>query len=184
MTDPSGRRFQPPDHSQIAFAAGDIHHSIMFAARICDHQLSDEVDIFYRFFILKGSLLKMKLPLKLILLVIGILSAVNLFTLDQAARDHNFAGSASRGAAAPSTETLFKQKCVKCHGADGSGDTSLGRIFGTPDFTDSGWWARHSNTAEHIQVITKGKKNMPAFGKKLTKAQITGLATYVQHFRQ
>ena len=123
----------------------------------------------------------MKLLLKLILVVIGVLSAVNLLTLDQAARDHTYAGSASAGAA-PSSETLFKQKCAKCHGDDGSG-TSMGRIFGTPDFTDSGWWAKHSSRAELIQVITKGKKNMPAFGKKLTKAQIAGLATYVQHFK-
>ena len=123
----------------------------------------------------------MKALLKLILLVIGVLSAVNLLTLDQAARAHISAGSASAGAA--TSEALFKQKCAKCHGADGSGDTSMGRIFGAPDFTDSGWWAKHSNTAEHIQVITKGKKNMPAFGKKLTKAQIAGLATYVQHFK-
>jgi cytochrome c6 len=124
----------------------------------------------------------MKLLLKLILVVIGVVSAVNLLTLDQAAHDHAFAGAASAGGA-PSTETLFKQKCTKCHGADGSGDTSLGRIFGTPDFTDSGWWAKHSNTAEYTQVITKGKKNMPAFGKKLTKAQIANLATYIQRFK-
>jgi mono/diheme cytochrome c family protein len=124
----------------------------------------------------------MKLPLKLILVVIGILSAVNLLTLDQAACDRTYANSTSAGAAPP-VETLFKQKCVKCHGADGSGDTSLGRIFGTPDFTDSGWWAKHSDTAEHVRVITKGKKNMPAFGKKLTKAQIANLATYIQHFK-
>ena len=124
----------------------------------------------------------MKLPFKSILVIIGILFAVNLLTLDQAARDHTNAGTTSAGAA-PSTEALFKQRCAKCHGADGSGDTSLGRIFGTPDFTDSGWWAKHSSSAEHIQVITKGKKNMPAFGKKLTKAQIANLATYIQHFK-
>jgi mono/diheme cytochrome c family protein len=124
----------------------------------------------------------MKLPFKSILVIIGILFAVNLLTLDQAARDHTYAGTASAGAA-PSTEALFKQKCVKCHGAEGSGDTSMGRIFGTPDFTDSGWWAKHADMAEHIQVITKGKKNMPAFGKKLTKAQIANLATYIQHFK-
>lgn len=124
----------------------------------------------------------MNLLLKSVLVVIGVFFAVNLLTMDQAARDHVYAGPASTGAA-PSTETLFKQKCVKCHGADGSGDTSLGRIFGTPDFTDSGWWARHSNTAEQIQVITRGKKNMPAFGKKLTKAQIANLAAHVQRFK-
>jgi mono/diheme cytochrome c family protein len=121
--------------------------------------------------------------LKLILVAIGISSAVNTLTLNQAARDRNVTSSPPAGAAL-STEALFKQKCTKCHGADGSGDTSLGRIFGTPDFTDGGWWAKHPNTAEQVRVITRGKKNMPAFGKKLTKAQITGLATYVQHFKQ
>lgn len=124
----------------------------------------------------------MNLLLKSALVVIGVFFAVNMLTMDQAARDRVYAGSASTGAA-PSTEALFKQKCVKCHGADGSGDTSLGRIFGTPDFTDGGWWARHSNTAEQIQVITRGKKNMPAFGKKLTKAQIANLAAHVQRFK-
>jgi mono/diheme cytochrome c family protein len=125
----------------------------------------------------------MKLLLKLILVVIGISSVVNLLTLDQAARDRTHESSASTGAA-PSSETLFKQKCVKCHGADGTGDTSMGRIFNAPDFTDSGWWAKHSDSAERVRVITKGKKNMPAFGKKLTKAQIAGLATYVERFKQ
>ena len=124
----------------------------------------------------------MKPLLKLILVVIAVLSAVNLLTMDQAARDHISAGSASAGAAT-SSEALFKQKCAKCHGADGSGDTSMGRIFGPPDFTDSAWWAKNSSKAEHIRVITNGKKNMPAFGKKLTKAQIAGLATYVQQFK-
>ena len=124
----------------------------------------------------------MKLRLKLILVVIGIFSVVSLLTLDQAARDCTYASSASTGMA-PSFEALFKQKCVKCHGADGSGDTSMGRIFNAPDFTDSGWWAKHSDSAERVQVITKGKKNMPAFGRKLTGAQIAGLATYVERFK-
>lgn len=125
----------------------------------------------------------MKLLLKLILVVIGIFFTVNLLTLNQAAHSHAYSGSAPAGAALP-TETLFKQKCVKCHGTDGSGETSMGRIFNAPDFTDSGWWAKHSDTAERVRVITKGKKNMPAFGKKLTSAQIAGLATYVERFKQ
>jgi len=33
-------------------------------------------------------------------------------------------------------------------------------------------------------MITRGKKNMPAFGKKLTKAQIASLAGYVQRFKR
>ncbi|HMJ26380.1 MAG TPA: cytochrome c [Pyrinomonadaceae bacterium] len=124
----------------------------------------------------------MKLLLKLILLSVGILLAANSLTLNQAARDHVASVSPPAGTA-PSTETLYKRKCSKCHGADGSGDTSLGRVFGTPDFTDSGWWAKHPNSSEHVGVITRGKKNMPAFGKKLTRAQIASLATYIQRFK-
>lgn len=124
----------------------------------------------------------MKLLLKLILVVVAILLTVNSLTLNQAARDYAFTVSPSAGTA-PSTEALFKQKCTKCHGADGSGDTSLGRIFNAQDFTDGGWWAKHSNPAELVRAITRGKKNMPAFGKKLTRAQIASLAAYVQHFR-
>jgi mono/diheme cytochrome c family protein len=124
----------------------------------------------------------MKLLLKSILVAAGIFLAVNFLTPGQAALNHAYSVSPSADKA-PSTETLYKQKCSKCHGADGSGETSLGRIFGTPDFTDPGWWAKHPNSGELLGIITRGKKNMPAFGKKLTKAQIASLAGYVQRFK-
>jgi cytochrome c6 len=130
---------------------------------------------------LKGSLPIMKLLLKLVLVVVGMLLVFNSFTPIQAARNYAYAVAPAAGAA-PSTEALYKQKCSKCHGADGSGDTSMGRIFNAPDFTDGGWWAKHSS-GELVGVITRGKKNMPAFGKKLTKAQIASLAAYVQRFK-
>src|SRR5258708_30807574 len=110
----------------------------------------------------------MKRLLKLILLVAGIIMTVNSLTPSQGAHKQASAASASAGAAV-STEALYKQKCSKCHGADGSGETSMGRIFNAPDFTDRGWWTKHSS-AELVGVITRGKKNMPAFGKKLTRA--------------
>jgi len=40
-------------------------------------------------------------------------------------------------------EVIYKQDCSKCHGADGSCETSLGRILNAPDFTDGVWWAKH-----------------------------------------
>ena len=125
----------------------------------------------------------MKLLLKSILITAGIFLAVNTLTLGQIARHHADTVSPSADKAL-STEALYKQKCSKCHGADGSGETSLGRIFGTPDFTDPAWWAKHPNSGELLGIITRGKKNMPAFGKKLTKAQIASLAAYVQRFKR
>ena len=123
----------------------------------------------------------MKRLLKSILVLAGVLLTFNIFTAREAAHYFPSSVSASAGVVVP-TETLYKQKCSKCHGADGSGDTSLGRIFNAPDFTDSGWWAKHSSS-ESVGVITRGKKNMPAFGKKLTRAQSTSLAAYVQRFK-
>jgi mono/diheme cytochrome c family protein len=132
---------------------------------------------------MKGSVLNMKHLLKLILVAVGIFLAAESFTLlNQAAGDHSATVAPSAGVA-PSTETLYKQKCSKCHGADGSGDTSLGKVFGAPDFTDPSWRAKHPNSSEHVSVIARGKKNMPAFGKKLTRAQIAGLAAYTQRFK-
>lgn len=121
--------------------------------------------------------------LKLFLVAAGIFLAVNSLTLGQAVLHHSYTILPSPDKP-PSTETLYKQKCSKCHGVDGSGETSLGRIFGSPDFTDPGWWAKHPNSGGLVSVITRGKKNMPAFGKKLTKAQIASLAGYVQRFKE
>ena len=116
-----------------------------------------------------------------VLVFAGIFLTTYFLTPGQAAHYRASNVPAFAGAAV-STEALYKQKCSKCHGADGSGDTSLGRIFNAPDFTDGGWWAKHSS-GEFVGIITRGKKNMPAFGKKLTRAQITSLAAYVQRFK-
>ena len=124
----------------------------------------------------------MNLVLKSIFVAGGIVLAVTSLPLSQAAHDHAYTVPVSVDKV-PSTETLYKTKCSKCHGADGSGDTSMGRIFNAPDFTDGGWWAKHPG-GELAGVITRGKKNMPAFGKKLTKAQIASLASYVQRFKR
>ena len=116
-----------------------------------------------------------------VLVFAGIFLTICLLTPGQAAH-YRAADVPDFAGAAVSTEALYKQKCSKCHGTDGSGDTSLGRIFNAPDFTDGGWWAKHSS-GEFVGIITRGKKNMPAFGKKLTRAQITSLAAYVQRFK-
>ncbi len=89
----------------------------------------------------------------------------NSLTLSQAAS--GYASTVSTSArVVVSTEVLYKQKSSKCHGADGSGETSLGRIFNATDFTDGGWWAKHLS-GELVDIITRGKKNLPAFERSL-----------------
>jgi len=81
---------------------------------------------------------------------------------------------------------LFMSNCARCHGADGRGDTPLGHTYNAPDFTDPGWWEKHSqitNTRSLISIVSHGKGGMPAFGKKLERSEIKLLVNYVRHFR-
>ena len=77
-----------------------------------------------------------------------------------------------------SPRNLYLNNCARCHGADGKSQTELGRLNSTPDI--SGGKARKISAAKISQLITKGRGSMPGFGKKLTRAQISGLANYVR----
>lgn len=80
----------------------------------------------------------------------------------------------------PATDAkpLFKKSCARCHGSDGSADTESGRLYETPDI--SGGRLRSASTPKLIKIVTKGKESMPAFGKKLTAAQISALVAYMK----
>ena len=85
-------------------------------------------------------------------------------------------------AARPSA--LFKEKCARCHGGDGRGQTVIGRMVGAPDFTDEGWWDEEKDERRFARSIAEGKGEMPAFGRKLTRPEIRALAAHVKTFRK
>jgi len=78
---------------------------------------------------------------------------------------------------------LFKQRCVKCHGSDGTGNTTFGQIVGATNLTDPEWQQRVDDK-RLVNSIKHGRGQMPAFGAKLTDEQITSLALYVRAFRK
>ena len=78
---------------------------------------------------------------------------------------------------------LFKQKCIKCHGVDGVGDTTFGEVVGAADFTDSEWQKRVDD-ARLVNSMTYGRGQMPSFGKKLSKEEIVMLLAYVRAFKR
>ncbi len=81
-------------------------------------------------------------------------------------------------AQAQAAADLYKTKCQACHGPDGSGATPMGRKLGAHDFHSPE--VQKMTDAQLIEVITKGKEKMPAYGVgKLTAEQIKGLAGYV-----
>jgi cytochrome c6 len=79
------------------------------------------------------------------------------------------------------TRITFKDKCSRCHGPDGKGNTVLGDMLFPPDFTDGKWW-KELTDEQLMQSIDNGKNEMPAFGKKLTKSEILALIAYVRCF--
>jgi len=81
---------------------------------------------------------------------------------------------------------LFRNNCARCHGGDGRADTPLGNTFKTPDLTDPKWWQGHSqitSSASLISIVSRGKGGMPAFGKKLSRVEISRLVAYVRKFK-
>ena len=77
---------------------------------------------------------------------------------------------------------LFDQRCARCHGRDGRGATKLGEIVKAPDFTDDDWWEGGVSDERLKASIAGGKGEMPAFGRKLTRPEISSLAAYVRAF--
>lgn len=74
--------------------------------------------------------------------------------------------------------SLFKSRCAGCHGAEGKGDTGIGksmhlRPLGSAD-------VQKQSDAELTSWITDGKGAMPAYKDKLSGAQIKDLVGYIR----
>jgi cytochrome c6 len=87
-----------------------------------------------------------------------------------------FAGSL-RAQDAP---TLFKTKCAACHGADGSGNTTIGKSLGAKDLGSAD--VQKQTDAQLTDSITNGMNGgkMPAYKGKLTDDQIKGLVGFIR----
>lgn len=84
---------------------------------------------------------------------------------------------ASSGDAA--TEILWRQQCMRCHGRDGRGGPSTETRGPVADLR-----ASTLEEAEIVQVVTKGRREMPAFGQELDAASIRALAAKVLSLRR
>ena len=82
--------------------------------------------------------------------------------------------------AADDAAAMFKTRCSPCHGADGSGDTPMGKrvaakALGSPEV--------QKQTDEQLQkAIESGKGKMPAFSSKISAAQIADLVKFIRGF--
>ena len=72
----------------------------------------------------------------------------------------------------------FKAKCAMCHGADGKGETPVGKKMGVHSFAAPE--VQGASDADLSGIIEKGKNKMPAYAGKLSAAEIKGLVAYVK----
>lgn len=87
-------------------------------------------------------------------------------------------GICSSPATAQDAASTFKSKCAVCHGADGKGGKMGTKDFASPD-------TQNQTDAQLIETITKGKPpKMPAYGGKISDADIKGLVAYIRTFKK
>lgn len=91
-----------------------------------------------------------------------------------------FAGIALSAATASAQDAagVYKTKCQACHGADGKGATPAGKNMGVRDFASPE--VAKETDEQLIEVITKGRNKMPAYGNSLKEAQIKDLVSYIR----
>lgn len=77
-----------------------------------------------------------------------------------------------------SSRNLYMNNCARCHGADGKGNTSLGKSLDATDLTSRK--VQKMSRKKIARVIKYGDDPMPAFDKKLDKNEINSIANYVR----
>ncbi len=80
--------------------------------------------------------------------------------------------------AAQDGPTLYKTKCAMCHGADGKGETPMGKKLNIRDLSSPE--VQKQTDPELTTIISKGKGKMPAFEGKLTAEQIGQVLAHIR----
>ncbi|HOX58648.1 MAG TPA: cytochrome c [Candidatus Paceibacterota bacterium] len=89
---------------------------------------------------------------------------------------------------AADAKATYDKECAKCHGADGKGQTKMGKKSGAKDYTDAKVQAELKDDAA-FKAIKEGYKDksgkeimQPAEG--LSDEEIKGLVAYMRKFKK
>jgi len=72
----------------------------------------------------------------------------------------------------------YKAKCSACHGADGKGETAMGKKMGMRDLASPD--VQKMSDDELATVISDGKDKMPSYKKSLKPEQVKELVGYIR----
>lgn len=84
-------------------------------------------------------------------------------------------------------KALYAKQCAKCHGADGKGNTKMGKKESVKDYTDSKVQAEMSDERAFKSIkegIKDGNKVVKKPADKLTDAEIKAIVKYMRTFKQ
>lgn len=98
------------------------------------------------------------------------------------------AGEKSASPATPAAEH-WQRHCAKCHGADGKGDTSLGRRLGVKDYTSARVQAKLKDAQMAEATISgiydhQGEARMRAYRGEFTPQEVAELVAYIRRFKR
>ena len=89
---------------------------------------------------------------------------------------------------AADAKATYEKECAKCHGADGKGETKMGKKKGAKDYTDAKVQAALKDEAA-FKAIKEGLKDKD--GKKvmspaegMSDEEIKGLVAYMRTFKK
>jgi cytochrome c6 len=76
----------------------------------------------------------------------------------------------------------FKGKCAMCHGADGAGQTTMGKNLGLKDLGSAD--VQKLSDADLTKITTDGKAKMPAYKGKLTPEDIKAVVAHIRSLKK
>src|SRR5687768_10657841 len=83
-------------------------------------------------------------------------------------------------------KTNWETHCMKCHGADGKGNTKMGRQSGVKDYTDPKVQAemKDEKALKIIKesIVEKGKKKMDPYADKIREQEMKELIAHMRTF--
>jgi mono/diheme cytochrome c family protein len=87
------------------------------------------------------------------------------------------------GFASADTAALYEKNCKSCHGADGKGQTAMGKKSKARDYTTAE--GQDWTDAEGIKAILEGSGKMKGYKEKgITEADAKDLVAYIRKFKK